>query len=651
MPGPQGSPGAKGADADRIQLQVSESEFWNRAKAVLGGNVDAWSRYRAQVGEYYFRAYRPDDLALAQYLPLAAGEFWAALHLTPHNTRASSLSQRLQLGQNVLGMARDHHVIPDFPRYEAIITDYGSSVQALFQMALNLLQQAHDVSGNKARLEAEKSRIERSRMILEKEREATTLEKQIADNELKLAEQRIVEHQRAIDQKGAELRAARMDLDNEEIGTVFDFVIAFGAVVVSAVTGGAALAVVPGFVMGARNLWREFEYDETTKTATYRGKTFVDMINWEIPDPADPTKMKFQPHLKPEFKQLVGGLKELYKASKDLYDKYKILQDLDRAKIQVEQRLELEYRELVRKAVELGFERVQAALGVRQKELEQEAIMLRIANAEADVADIGRLIPDMSDDVTRLGSISRNLVGRAREYGDVMNKYVFLAERALEIYTFAPPSAGVAFDYGYVHPDREEDAYRALERASKDGLVALLGEYAASWSRGPELIFYRDVYEAYRARLSADLQFWHFGDEVTLAAFRQGRDIEVIIRLEDLLPERFEAKVDSVFVALVGATASDPRITCILEHGGGAAARRPDGTTVVVSALPQRASIAASKIAGEFGGPQAQIRLAFWGRSPAARWRLFIEPEVMSRSNVDLSGLSGIEVAISYLSL
>jgi hypothetical protein len=60
----------------------------------------------------------------------------------------------------------------------------------------------------------------------------------------------------------------------------------------------------------------------------------------------------------------------------------------------------------------------------------------------------------------------------------------------------------------------------------------------------------------------------------------------------------------------------------------------------------------ASKISGDLQGPlDEELLLAVWGRSPAARWRLYIEQAVMDRSRVDLSGLSGIELAITYRSL
>jgi hypothetical protein len=124
-------------------------------------------------------------------------------------------------------------------------------------------------------------------------------------------------------------------------------------------------------------------------------------------------------------------------------------------------------------------------------------------------------------------------------------------------------------------------------------------------------------------------------------------NFDFVIALTELLPGRLEAKVETVYVSLIGAEASDPRITCVLEHSGESSARRRDGATVQITAAPRRAPISAAKAEGEFGGPPSSLRLAFWGRSPAARWRLYIEPEVITRSNVDLSGLSKIQIGIA----
>jgi len=40
--------------------------------------------------------------------------------------------------------------------------------------------------------------------------------------------------------------------------------------------------------------------------------------------------------------------------------------------------------------------------------------------------------------------------------------------------------------------------------------------------------------------------------------------------------------------------------------------------------------------------------LSFWGRGVATMWQVSIEPDEMTRRQIDLSGLSAIEIEIGY---
>ncbi len=78
-------------------------------------------------------------------MELAIGEFQAALKLAPGDSRAGIRLRQISLNQNVLGMARDHDLLPDFPRYEEVVTDYRDAVFAIFHMTLQILEQSHDL--------------------------------------------------------------------------------------------------------------------------------------------------------------------------------------------------------------------------------------------------------------------------------------------------------------------------------------------------------------------------------------------------------------------------------------------------------------------------------------------------------------------------
>jgi hypothetical protein len=211
--------------------------------------------------------------------------------------------------------------------------------------------------------------------------------------------------------------------------------------------------------------------------------------------------------------------------------------------------------------------------------------------------------------------------------------------------------------------------------------------YLDSWSRLPSIIALRDEYLTYAKspQLVTQPQTWSFTapDELVallkphqvattltlgavagpvdgppivvqpsvganlLAQFRQLHTIDFDIPLTDILANRFECKIDTVSVALVDAKARDAFIPCVLVHRGEAQATRLDGTVVRTVFPPLALPVAASKIDDGVAASAGQSE-AFWGRSPAARWRLTIEPQVMANSQVDLSGLTKIVLTIRY---
>ena len=118
---------------------MGEEPFWGQIRSDGEQAALEWADYRVRVGEYYFRAYKPGLPELNNYLDLALGEFNAVLALAPNHPRATQLKKQILANQNILGMARDYDLVPDFPRYEKVVTDYGPMVLSLVQTATNML--------------------------------------------------------------------------------------------------------------------------------------------------------------------------------------------------------------------------------------------------------------------------------------------------------------------------------------------------------------------------------------------------------------------------------------------------------------------------------------------------------------------------------
>jgi hypothetical protein len=231
---------------------------------------------------------------------------------------------------------------------------------------------------------------------------------------------------------------------------------------------------------------------------------------------------------------------------------------------------------------------------------------------------------------------------------DILMRYAFFAARSVEIYTVDDLSNEVFYDYGYIHPDLEQDY--------ADGLLSLanlIGAYVTSWSRFVGVIGYRSRYDAYftGADRVGDKVFVSVTDPATLADFRATQTVAVDVRLADLPSTRLEAKATYVLLALVGATATIPAISVLVEHGGEAGSRMRDGTEQVQFLRPRTTVVQTAKTGDVFAGAHAgddPDDLSFWGRGMATTWRVTIEAEEMTRHQVDLAGLTAIDIEIGY---
>src|SRR5262249_23929485 len=121
--------------------------------------------------------------------------------------------------------------------------------------------------------------------------------------------------------------------------------------------------------------------------------------------------------------------------------------------------------------------------------------------------------------------------------------------------------------------------------------------------------------------------------------------------LEDLPSTRFEAKAAYVLLTLAGATAKIPAISALVEHGGVAGSRMRDGSEQVQILRPRTTVVQTAKAGEVFAGGHVgddPDDLSFWGRGMATTWRVTIEAEEMTRRQVDLSGLTAIDIEIGY---
>ena len=234
-----------------------------------------------------------------------------------------------------------------------------------------------------------------------------------------------------------------------------------------------------------------------------------------------------------------------------------------------------ELKAMLRKSVELTFDKLISARRVEQAALSLAATDLRLQQARIDRELAQAQLDGLTADVDYLEQVALTLIRSAQGYMDILMRYAFLAARSVEIYTIDDLSNEVFYDYGYVHPDLEQDYTDGLLP-----LAQLIGAYVTSWSRFVGVIGYRSRYDAYFASTDrvSDKVFLSVTDPAALADFRATQTLAVEVRLDDLPSTRFEAKATYVLLALAGATANIPAISALVEHGGEASSTMRDGT-------------------------------------------------------------------------
>jgi hypothetical protein len=575
--------------------------------------ADVWAAYRARVGEYFFRAATPVDPVRSSYIAIAASELSEAVRLDPANARAQQLHERLVAGQNIFGLARDADIIPDFERYEQVLVDYGPLVLSVFDGAKDLLAGNLTLDQLKATVAREIAHLVMLEQVLKVEQQAALRGVTAAEADRQFAVDQFVANQ-------GRITARRTELENQRFGW-FDFVgvAAFTglAAVISLATGGGAAAVAAAY---APQVLVRLAGD-TTGAFSHAG---VDALLDAALGLKDFTKDNLEP------------------GKKLLLSYGKLLSDVESSTS------DEKLKQLMRETIELTHAKLVGQLRVEQATLTLAAAGLRIQQAATDRALAEAHLASMTADTAFLEQVAKGLLASARGYMDVLMRYAFLAARSVEIYTGQDMSGGVFYDYGFLHPDVEENHL--------DGtlpLAQLIGANLTSWNRFVGILGYRTAYDDHLASGDRvmDKVFVTVDDAASLEQFRQTRLLEVTVDLDDLPPTRFSATAAYVLVSLAGARATVPAISTIVEHGGVAMTRNRQGAEAVQVLAPHATVVQTARTPLGYSGAgigQDPSELSFWGRGVATRWRLRIEADEMTRRGVDLSGLTGIELEIGY---
>jgi len=503
-------------------------------------------------------------------------------------------------------------------------------VTSLFLSAQILLQNAANLQLVRDEVDLQKARLEGSIAVLTIENSRAALGLAAARLEVRKVDERLS----AVQQR---LQERRRELEDAEWSELFGSVFELALVLVTFGTAGVALPFSAPAASAAYGITALKAAGESATSAEIDFRN--EKVSGDVEDQAGGLD---------KLKELAGPGAKVFLSAAAVFD------DIDAASA------DLESKALIREIATLAFERQAAALRERQAVLEVAAAALELALARADLARIATLRDRLATDTMALGELTRGVIQRTQGYVDVITKFSFFAGRALQLYSLSDTPADISFDYGYVDPDLENDAFRSLSRPSdhrggSTKALALLDAYLASWQRLPDILVLRDRFESYAAsgQVAHDVLMLSISDPASLKLFRETHQLSFALDPRSLPPSRYEDKVESVFVALVGAGTKNPGVTCILEHGGQWTSRRRDGTEKKPRLSPRRTTVLSATSRREADWltfQRERTDAGFFGRGAATTWRLALERFEADNNSIDLGTLSEILVGIAYRS-
>jgi hypothetical protein len=153
--------------------------------------------------------------------------------------QAARYKNQLVNHQNVLGLALDIDIIPDFPYYEQVLTQYGPLVLSLFDSASHFLLGNLTLDQMRQTLTREIAHLEGLVLALEAERAAAERNKLAAEAEHQMAIKSLNDNETSIKARQAELEQKQVKWS--DILTFGAFTVCMG--IITLATGGTAAGI------------------------------------------------------------------------------------------------------------------------------------------------------------------------------------------------------------------------------------------------------------------------------------------------------------------------------------------------------------------------------------------------------------------------
>ena len=630
MPGGLEPPAAAGAPGTSRLEPVGATAFWAHATQQLGDATTArWAAYRVSVGEYFYRQFKP-VVGLEDRLRLASTEFDSVLRLQPGNADAVRHNRQIELGHNVLGLPTNIDLDPRFDEYLPRFTSFATFISTFYNQSIALILAGQAQSVAQLQLALDEARIATEIAFSMSDLaaantgvDAANKAAEDADARLSLINERITVASAAKPDEGISI--------GEIVATVGTVAAAVGSVIAAVPTAGASLyALVPSLAGLAVQLndigGRIFEATTAEKDA-----------------------------LKAKYEKVGKNVDNVVKGVKSVVNLVQAIQLLTDGKTAGN----AEVVDLMRQGVQLSHELLIAKLRVEQAGLTAKARDIQLQGSK-DLAEVAKQQRERLANGEKIFiEAGRSAIRATQRKIDSTLRVSFEAQRSVEIYTFKDQSSLISFDTGFVHPDIDAD-FDEHDIATP----ALADAYTRAFLPLLDPLELQQAFDGYfksdaQFELVRGLKFQSVKDTASLDAFRTSingrRNLAFLIDVSDFPDDQFEAKIEQVSVALVGASALRPALTCRVQHGGiYVSETRRDGTVTqilsehIAQVVPQFSRFQDHQpppSAGLQGSGRARTD-HLWGRGVGGQWLLTIADSELEANGVNLDDVTDVQLLI-----
>ncbi|MGI5380349.1 hypothetical protein ACQEV2_40170 [Streptomyces sp. CA-251387] len=626
--GPDGQPGPTGLAGTALAEQLPADKLWAKAREERGNDLLTAASQWVRTAAFRYRQVRGTPTSaeadtILELLQLAAAA-------DPLRTDAPALKAQFLNGDNFLGLARNLDVVADFERFRARLESDRPWIEGLFTDAKALLTATSAAGLTEAQLQVQLATLDFTMRILE----ASQADAQFALT-VATAEQKAAEARWSAALQEARDRKAELEEPIDWGGVVVVGLFALVGLIASAYLGehaGKIIGSIPDLMtLGNVNFSGSEAETKVLKEAITAGGELSKIRASGAKDAAGHQKN--------------GQIDIDAWAAKGvpvLISFAKFVKDIDEATG------DAELKQLVKDLALRLQESLAAKARVASAQRQLEIATLRTQGVMQQRASYAQLHAQARSDAKLLRETALSLLSAVRHYGDIFLDCQVRAARAVEIYTRADQSAALRLDRWHVHPDTELDFEQNLIDPAEyqSRLLATTTELT--------VVALAAAFDAYDlSGFKDDVHYVTIDDPAQLAAFRQQLAVAVVVDNRDLAGTRWEAKTIAASVTLFGVTAATPTFPVVVTHGPRCTERLENGTEVTQYLQPQstfvQVAVRDETAAGAAAPPTGNRPTEFWRRSVATEWLLSIEPGVAQARQVDLSGLTKIRLALSYM--